>query len=208
LGSRAPTPRGACLAVRAFRLDQLSLVWAGRLLFDASWRTLVARRSPCSFRRRGCRSSSCGAVGLARALSRSISAHSPQQRSHSLPVACVFDVAQARRSQSRGSCGIVDLVSMINAVSRRRQVAGGAALALASSSCSPLVGAALLAVMGRLLCDCRMCVCVCSPLAARWCSYIEGASIASCAATPAWLLGGRRLHLRSRARHAHSGDVR
>jgi hypothetical protein len=106
-------------ASRTSRSQRLPLVWAGRLLFNASGRTLVARRSPCSFRRRGeCRSLSCGAVGLARALSRSLSSHSPQRRSRLLPVASLFGWAHARRSQSRDSRGIVGLVSMSNAASR------------------------------------------------------------------------------------------
>ena len=119
---------------------------------------------------------SCGAVGLARTLPRSLMSHPPQRGSRSLLVASLFDVAHVRRSQSREFCGIVDLVSMRNATSRHRQVRR--ALALASSSCSPLAGgAALLAVMGRLPCDRRAFVWVCSALAG------------------AHIFGGRRLRL-------------
>ena len=75
---------------------------------------------------------------------------------------CQLVRCDARRSQSRDdSRGIVGLVSVRNAAPRwvRR------ALVLASSSCSLLFGAALLAVMGRLLCDRHSCVCAYSALA-------------------------------------------
>ena len=115
---------------------------------------------------------SCGAVGLARALSRSRSSHSPQRRSRSLPVASLFGWAHARRSQSRDSRGIVALISMSNAASLCK---GGRSRSRARRARRSLGRRFLPSSVGCCAIVLRVRVCVCSALA--------GARI----------LGGRRL---------------
>ena len=80
---------------------------------------------------------------------------------------------------------IVDLVAMRN-VAPRRRLADGAG-ARASSSCSPLVGATLLLVMGRP-CRSNRSKCVCA-LGARWRSYVRGGSIVPCGTSPRLAVG-------------------
>ena len=59
--------------------------------------------------------------------------------------------------------------------------------ARASSSCSPLVGATLLLVMGRP-CRSNRSECVCA-LGARWRSYVRGGSIVPCGTSPRLAVG-------------------
>ena len=97
-------------------------------------------------------------------------------------------VHRSRSCHPRGV--IVDLVAMMRNVAPRRWRLAGGAGARASSSCSPLVGATLLPVMGRLCrSNRRVCVCVHSAPAGAHLMFGGRRSCCRVARRRAWLSG-------------------